>query len=144
MVFSGSSPSSGAAPSAPAAATAAAAPRAEEIAAGARRLADELAAFLDQHPSLQTASTAQAKSDIPELQLVTCRKLREVGSVLYTIVLFCSVSLLFGLIAIKQSESYLQKFEIQSIFGFHSCCLSAKNCCKRHKKRDGFPFYCHG
>lgn len=61
--------------------TTTAAPRTEEIAAGARLLTQELKEFLDQHPSLQTASTAQAaaKSDIPELQLSTCRKLREVG-----------------------------------------------------------------
>ena len=60
--------------------TAVAAPRAEEIAAGARRLTDELGEFLEQHTSLQTASTVQAaaKSDVPELQLATCRKLREV------------------------------------------------------------------
>lgn len=57
------------------------APRAEEIASGARRLSDELNEFLQTHPLLQTASTAQAatKSDVPELQLATCRKLREVG-----------------------------------------------------------------
>jgi hypothetical protein len=59
-----------------------AAPRTEEIAAGARRLSYELAAFLEEHPTLQTASTAQAadKSEIPEIQLATCRKLREVGA----------------------------------------------------------------
>jgi hypothetical protein len=57
-----------------------AAPRTEEIAAGARRLSYELAAFLEEHPTLQTASTVQAadKSEIPDLQLATCRQLREV------------------------------------------------------------------
>lgn len=65
--------------------SAATAPRAEEIAAGARRLTEELAAFLDKHPSLQTASTAKAGGsvDIPELQLATCRKLREVRLALF-------------------------------------------------------------
>lgn len=62
------------------ASTTTAAPRTEEIAAGARRLMQELTEFLQEHPSLQTASTVQAaaKSDVPELQLATCRKLREV------------------------------------------------------------------
>ena len=75
-----SAASSSASATAATSAAAATAPRAEEIAAGARRLTEELAAFLDKHPSLQTASTAQAKSnvDVPELQLSTCRKLREV------------------------------------------------------------------
>jgi hypothetical protein len=56
------------------------APRTEEIAAGARRLCYELAEFLEEHPTLLTASTVQAadKSEIPDLQLATCRQLREV------------------------------------------------------------------
>lgn len=64
------------------ASTAVTAPRAEEIAAGANRLAQELQEFLQDNPSLQTASTAtvQAKSEIPEMQLATCRKLREVSA----------------------------------------------------------------
>ena len=58
------------------------APRAEEIAGGARRLQEELNEFLEQHAALQTASTvapATTKGDVSELQLSTCRKLREVS-----------------------------------------------------------------
>lgn len=95
MALSAASSSASATAATSSTVAAATAPRAEEIAAGARRLTEELAAFLDKHPSLQTASTAQAKSnvDVPELQLSTCRKLREVRRLcLYFVVVdFCSL-----------------------------------------------------
>lgn len=57
----------------------------EEITAGAKRLASELTEFLVAHPELQTESTVSAypvlllseKGSIGDLQLATCRKLRE-------------------------------------------------------------------
>jgi hypothetical protein len=74
-------------------ATVATAPRAEEIAAGARRLTDELQAFLTEHPSLQTASTASAANttDVADMQLATCRKLREVCVLLLLLLLLLCV-----------------------------------------------------